>query len=213
MRSLTFRSCISVWIGGLAGVALTATSAPAFTIAYNFTMTGQSYDPLQDEFLDFGQMGFGSLRFDGSDLTGEGLETLTPAQNMTFAMNHDLVPETITESSEHFVQFLADIAEDSGGEYAPHPYVRVSNPRVQYQDGVFQGLYFGLNRDPFDPTLDIFGQGWRASVEADPQGLSTVWGDINYTPVPEPASILGVLSLAGVGLWKRRQLKASSLEK
>ncbi len=211
MRSTMLLSLASTVVGGLAGISLTVIPAQAFTIAYRFTLTGQVYDYIDQELVNLGQMGSGTLQFDGSGLTGEGLETLTPTQNkLTFTMTHDLVPETITESSEHYNHWLDDIGFD-------HPYVRVSNPQVQYREGVFQGLYFFLDRGIFEPGIGIYGRNWRTSSELDPRGLSTVGGSIHYTPiptpVPEPASILGVLSLAGVGLWKHRQLKASSPEK
>lgn len=165
----------------LATVEVKPTQAAVFN--YNFTANVTS-GPNPGKY-------FGSLRYDDTNLTGVGQESLD-VSNGLLSVVFDYLGTRYTEAND--IDFVDGIA-----------------PIVSFNNGNLLGLNY-LVEDQFFIGSDVNteftgGNRFYSIVSADLTSATEV-GTVSYTRVPEPLALVGTAIATATGFWVNRKKKA-----
>lgn len=197
MRSIKNKIAITLTTGMVltGSVALNSSNVQAATVKYNFTVdlfSGESFE--------------GMFSFDNSTLTGRGAESLLPTEEAgNVKVMLSIFGENITEEDDvDFAEGLFPAVNFSNGNLigldilAP---VEVGEP--EFGGILVQNSNFSLITTEY---FDLLGTGIVA-VEDFQEFRGTV--SYQLTTTPEPASILGLLTVGMIGAGstvKKKQL-------
>lgn len=184
--------------GAILGLfALAPLSAQAATMKFEFISTLDT--TLNDN------LGFGILSYDSAPITGVGIETIQ--MNQLIGLNLDLnASATISLDIPGLGSFTDSVSISETDVVPPSPFLTFTNGKLtQFTDIIntqSDNLGVPIIAQAFGTTFDVF-----AVVPNSPDRVLVEQGNIVFSTVPEPSTILGLsLFCLGTLMYRKKSI-------